>query len=276
VILFKKSGESVHPIALNLFKNFLASVLILPTLWIMGGELFPDVPANEYLLMLLSGALGIGIADTFFFMSLNLLGAGLSSIVDCLYSPFIIGLSMLWLGETLTLWQVVGVLMIVSAVLTATYKRDNSTLSRRHLALGVILGVLAMAVMAVGIVMVKPLLERSPLLWVSEIRLLGGSAILVVILIFHPSRRRIMATILSSQGRVYTVTGSFLGAYVAMILWLAGMKYASASVASALNQTSNIFVFILAALVLREPIDLVRTIGILLGVSGAYLVTFCG
>jgi len=59
-----------------------------------------------------------------------------------------------------------------------------------------------------------------------------------------------------------------------MVLWLAGMKYTLASIASALNQTSNIFVFTFAALLLREPINLQRVIGILLGVSGALLVTF--
>jgi drug/metabolite transporter (DMT)-like permease len=54
------------------------------------------------------------------------------------------------------------------------------------------------------------------------------------------------------------------------------MKFTQASVAAALNQTSNIFVFMLAGMLLHEPINLPRTIGIVLGVSGAYLVTFCG
>ena len=75
-----------------------------------------DVPAYDYWMLLVSGALGIGISDTFFFMSLNRLGAALSAIVDCLYSPFIIGLSVLWLGESLSVIQILGVVMIVSAV----------------------------------------------------------------------------------------------------------------------------------------------------------------
>ncbi|UCH79523.1 MAG: EamA family transporter [Candidatus Coatesbacteria bacterium] len=47
-----------------------------------------------------------------------------------------------------------------------------------------------------------------------------------------------------------------------------------ASVASALNQTANVFIFIFAALLLREPITARRTVGIILGVVGAILVSF--
>ena len=83
VILFKKSGETVHPIALNLFKNILALVLFLPTLWIFGETLFRPAPAGEYLLLMFSGILGIGVGDTLFFKSLNRVGAGSSSPRCC-------------------------------------------------------------------------------------------------------------------------------------------------------------------------------------------------
>ena len=44
VILFKKSGETFHPLGLNIFKNVLAAALFLPTMWLMGESLFRPVP----------------------------------------------------------------------------------------------------------------------------------------------------------------------------------------------------------------------------------------
>ena len=88
VILFKKSGEKVHPIGLNQFKNILAILLLIPTMALMSKSFSPQVSIHDYLILLASGALGIGVSDTLFFHSLNMLGAGRSSIVDCLYSPF--------------------------------------------------------------------------------------------------------------------------------------------------------------------------------------------
>jgi drug/metabolite transporter (DMT)-like permease len=274
VILFKKSGETVHPIGLNLFKDLFALVLFLPTMWLFGETLWRDAPAAEYALLLASGALGIGLGDTFFFKSLNLLGAGLTAIVDCLYSPFIIGMSMLFLAERLSVLQGVGAALVVAAVLAASLEWRKGLIGRRDLAFGILYGVLGLASMAVGIVMIKPLLERSPLLWATEIRVMGGVAALAVILLFHRRRRAIVSSVVSTRGWRYMLGGSFAGAYLAMVLWLAGMKYTQASVAAALNQTANVFIFIFAALLLREPITRRRTLGIVLGFAGAVLVSF--
>ncbi|MBI5060596.1 DMT family transporter [candidate division KSB1 bacterium] len=274
VILFKKSGETVHPIALNLFKNVLGAGLLVPTIWLFEGSFMTGLSVSEVNLLLISGALGIGIADTLFFMSLNRLGAALSSIVDCLYSPLVIAAAMIWLGERLRLWQVVGVVLIISAVLEATHTKQADHAVRRGLWWGVLWGVLAMAFMAVGIVMVKPLLETSSLLWVMEIRLLGGIATLLVILLFNRERLAILRSLLVRGGWGYMVSGSFVGAYLALFTWLAGMKYTQASQASALNQTSNVFVFVFAAIFLKERMTRQRVIGIGLAVVGVWLVTF--
>lgn len=274
VILFKKSGETVHPIGLNLFKNILSIVLLIPTIYVFGQTLFYPAPSSHYLLFLLSGALGIGLADTLFFKSLNLLGAGLSAVVMCMYSPFIIILSFLYLDEALTLVQFIGVVVILFAVLTATGRENSSDIGKKAVLRGILLGVISMACNAVGVVAIKPVLEISPLLWVTEVRLIGGAIVLLLVLALHSSRRTIIRSVFSTKRWGYTVSGSFMGAYLAMIIWLAGMKYTQASIAAALNQTSTIFTFIFAALLLREKVTPLRVLGILFGFSGVLLVTF--
>ena len=274
VILFKRSGESVHPIGLNLFKNVLALVLFIPTIWLFGEVLFYPAPLRDYLIIMLSGAIGIGVADTLYFQCLNRVGAGLTAIIACLYSPAIIIMSTIWLGESLSVWQIVGVLMIISAVLVATPLGNSHGINRKTLLIGLAYGAISILLTAIGIVIVKPVLEYSPLIWVTEIRLLAGVLVLWLMLAFHPHRKSILSSIKAPQGRVFTVSGSFTGADVAMVFWLAGMKYTQASTAAALNQTSNVFIFLLAAIFLHEKITTQRSIGIALGVGGALLVTF--
>ncbi len=274
VILFKKSGESVHPIALNTFKSTLAMVLLLPVLFLRPESLSYSTSWTDYALLLASGAIGIAIADSLVFKGLNLLGAGLSSIVNCLYSPFIILFSVLLIGESLGWVQVLGVLLIISAVLSATSLKGRGAVSRHDMILGVICGVLAMATMGISIVMVKPLLDRSPVLWATGIRLIGGCAGLYVQLMIHPRKRTIIGSMVCARSWKYTLGGSFLGGFVAMILWIGGMKYTQASTAAALNQTSNIFVFLFAAWFLKERITWLRAAAICAAVLGALLVTF--
>lgn len=272
VILFKKSGEIVPPIALNLFKCILALVLFVPTMLLLHEPLFRDAPLQDYSLLLLSGVLGIGIADTLFFKCLNLLGAGMTAIVECLYSPFVIGLSILLLGESLSLSQFIGAACIISGIVTATNTRARGHLSVHNLVWGFVFGIGAMACVAIAIVMIKPVLNRSPLLWVTQIRIAGGTVMLLFVLLFHRRRSAIIRTFTHIHSWKYTITGSFLGSYVAMVLWLCGMKYTQASVAAALNQTSNLFIFVFAALFLKETINRQRVIAICLGVCGAILV----
>lgn len=273
VVLFKRSGETVHPIALNLFKNVLALIIFVPTIWIFGETLFRSVPFSDYTLLLISGVLGVGIGDTLFFYSLNYIGAGYTAIVSCMYSPFMISLSVLWLHERLTTWQIVGALMIISAVLMTMQLRRGVRIRKGKFLLGILFGMIAQAVAAVGVLMIKDLLVRSPLVWATEIRLLGGTVALAFISIFLPRRKQIFRSLINTKkGWAYTVSASFLGAYLAMLIWLAGMKYAKVSIASALNQTSTIFVMIFAAFILKEKITLQKIGAIILAVAGAILV----
>ncbi|MBU1319415.1 MAG: DMT family transporter [candidate division Zixibacteria bacterium] len=274
VILFKKSGETVSPLALNLFKNVLAVTLFVPTLLIFGIEFLQPVPVSDYLVLLLSGIIGIGITDTLYFKSLNLLGASLMAIVACLYSPSVFALSAIFLGDTLSVIQLVGVALIVSAVLSTALDRRKQQIGTRNLILGIVIGALAMVGNAAGIILMKPVLDETPVLWVTLVRLVGALLVLVPAFLIHTRRRAMSASLVAVQGRIYLFGSSFAGTYFALMLWIGGMKFTQVSISAALNQTSNIFVFIFAALLLKEKITMQRVIAILLAVSGAMLVTF--
>jgi drug/metabolite transporter (DMT)-like permease len=274
VILFKKSGETVHPVALNLFKTLLAAILFLPTMWIFGEPLFRQVPRGNYLLFLASGVIGLGIGDTLFFKSLNRIGAGLSAIVAAMYSPSIITLSIIYLDERLTLVQLIGTLLIITAVLTTTRLKHGEKIGRRDLLLGILWGILSTTATAIGVVMIKPTLEHTPLLWAIEVRLFGGVVSLTFVALFHPLGKKMFSPIFSARTWGYTVSSSFLGAYLTMFVWLGGMKFTQASIASALNQTSIVFVFLFGTIFLHEPITTRRTLAIILAVCGVFLIFF--
>ena len=64
---------------------------------------------------------------------------------------------------------------------------------------------------------------------------------------------------------------SFLGAYLALILWLAGYKLIDASVASVLNETNVVFIVFFAWLILGEWVNRRRLIGMALTVAGVII-----
>ena len=272
VIFFKKSGETVHPIMLNIFKNVFAFALYYFTIKALKIPLPADTSMQYYIILIISGALGIGVADTFFFASLNRLGAGLSAIVDCMYSPSIIILSVIFLNEKMTLWQLIGVLLILSAILAITSKKGRVHVTKFNLFIGILYGAIAMITMAVSIVMIKHILSTTNVLWVVQIRFVGGIAVMLILLCMHPNKKTIWQSLFTKKDWGYTIAGSFTGAYLATIIWMAGMKYTQASTASALNQTSSFFIFIFAAIFLHEPLNRYRVAGLVLGITGVFFV----
>lgn len=277
VILFRRTGEKVSPAALNLFKCVLALVLFTATNLALGEAFFPDFATpDDYLLLLASGALGVGVADIFFLLTLNRVGAGLQAIINTSYSPSIIFLSYFLLGERLAPLQWFGVGLILSAVLAVGWMRGTPghRMAPATLWKGIAFGVAASLTQAYSVVMIKPLLEASPLLWVNWWRLIGGLICMLVFTPLLPQRFRRLDSLLDRSVWKTMVPASFIGTYVSLLLWLAGLKYAQASIAAALNQTATLWTFVLAVVLLREPLTWIRVAGLLVGVAGVALVTF--
>lgn len=271
VVLFRVSGRRVHPIGLNLGKNVLGLILIAPTILLLGQPLAPSVAASKTALLLLSGVLGIAVSDTLFFHALNRLGASLTAIVDCFYSPFVIILSFALLGERLTLVQLAGAALVVSAILTVSKEGKAERIDRRDLTLGIVYGILAMFTVALGIVMVKPVLGEVSVLWATLVRLAGGTAALALLAPFLRNRRAVLAPLVDRRNWKALVPAAFFGSYLALILWTGGMKYAQASIAAVLSQLNTIFIVVIAALFLKERLTGWKVAAVVLAFVGAWL-----
>ncbi len=161
VILFRRSGETLPPFELNLFKNMFGLLLLVPTILLVDGFTLPDFTTIELFLLFLSGVLGIAVADTWYLKALNVMGAGRTGIVSSLFSPFVILLSAVFLGERLVPWQWLGFILVMSGVLMVTWRSHRSVVDTAEVKKGVIYGVGAVFMMAAGVVMVKEILENT-------------------------------------------------------------------------------------------------------------------
>lgn len=268
VIVYKRLGESLPPLQLNLIKNVLVLGMIVPTLLLVHGTALPSLPAQAIVLALISGVIGIAFADTLYFRALNALGAGRMGIVGNFYSPFVIVLSFVFLGERLNGLQVLGFALVSGGVLIVSSHDPQRRLSKADLRRGAMFGVTAVLLMASAIVMVKRVLEGQPLLWIVLLRLVGG---VIGMLALFAWRREPLPLPGRAGVRLrwpLLVLAAFLGQYVSMVLWMAGYKYTSASVAAVLNETASVFIVLLAALFLREGLDARRIAGVTCTLSG--------
>ena len=268
VILLRRSGETLPPFELNLFKNCLGLLLMIPTLLIFSSLELPGYTTKEWIIVFASGLLGIALADTLYLKALNTMGASRTGIVASLFSPFVILLSTMFLGERMAAGQWLGFFLVVMGVLLVTWRVNRSEVDATDLRKGAFLGVAAMFFMAVGIVMVKDILETRPFLWTVELRLAGGVAGMFIFMLVRGRWASTIENFKRPQPWGTVLTASFLAAYLSLIMWLAGYKLIDASVASVLNETNGAFIILLAWLMLGEKISRRKLAGISLTLTG--------
>jgi len=274
VVSLRKSGETLPAFELNLFKNVLGLCLMVPTALLANGLIMPAYNGQEWAIVLVSGGLGMALADYLYLKALNTMGASRTGITASLYSPFVILLSVLFLGERLGLWQMLGFVLVMAGILMVTWRQNRAEISVKALRLGVLFGVSAVFFMAIGIVMVKGVLERHPFFWTATWRLVAGVGGMLLVAAFNRDWRQIRVNFSKPQPWLLITVASFLGAYLAMILWLAGYKLTQASIASVLNETSSAFIVLFAFLILGESLAPRKLAGLALTLSGVLLVLF--
>jgi drug/metabolite transporter (DMT)-like permease len=269
VILYRRLGETLPPLQLNFLKNCLVMGMLIPTIALFHGVQLPALSQHDVLLALLSGLIGIGIADTLYFRALNALGAGRMGILGNFYSPFVLILSFMFLSEHLKPWQWAGFVLVSLGVGVASKPSTEHAAKPTHYLQGLGFGLLSIALMAVSVVMIKRTLETQPLLWVTSIRMCGALLGMVIIAGFRGEWAYLKPPKPIAWAKL--IMAAFVGQFVAMLLWLAGYKYTSASVAAILNETASIFILLLAAIWLKEPLKARGIMGVVLTLSGVFL-----
>jgi drug/metabolite transporter (DMT)-like permease len=264
VVLFRQAGEALPPFETNLFKNLLGFALMWPTILLLDGLASPEFTTVELVTLLLSGFLGIAMADTWYLRSLHLVGAGRMGIISSLLSPFVILLSVLFLSESLGGLQLLGFGLVMAGVLLVTWRANADKVDSADLGKGVALGVGAIFLMAVGVVMIKGILETRSFAWTVQIRLVGGIAGMILYVVLWRGYRQVRARFVQPLPWRIIVPASLLASYVSMMMWLASYRLIDASVSSVLNQSANAWMVLLAWLVLREYVGMRKIYGLIL------------
>lgn len=267
VILYRQLGARLPPLALNFLKNCLVLAMLVPAVPLLHGLALPVFGAGELALVLASGAIGIAIADTLYFRALNELGAGRMGILGNFYSPAVIVLGYAFLGERLSALQGLGFVLVSAGIWVAAWPRREPGLAPPRRLHGAVLALAAIVLMAVAVVMVKRVLEAQPLLWVTGLRMVGA---LLAMLALAAATGRLRGLLPPATGLPWgrLLLAAFVGQFLAMILWMAGYKYTQASVAAILNESASVFILLLAAWWLREPLTRRSAAGVALTLAG--------
>ena len=271
VILFDISSKKMDSAQLNVLKNMVGVIGFIITIILLKIPI-PFFTSSQWYILLISGAIGVGIADLLFLASLKRLGSGLSAVVATVYTPSIFIISYILYDEVITIKLLTGGMLVVMGIVFATYKTPKS-ITKANLYIGIILGVLAQILTAYSILLIKPIMVDNPIIYIALYRFSTGLFITVGFLIYRKGVSGLIETVSHGFNTLSILAASILGTYLSVIFWLAGFKYTLASRAAIYNQLSTILIIIMAVFFLKEKMSYKKWIGVSLSICGAILIS---
>ena len=271
VILFDLSSRRLGSLEMNMLKNIIGVFGFVLTLQFMEGG-FPKCSSIDLALLIVSGVLGVAVGDLLFLASLRRLGAGLSAIVSTSNSPAVFLFSFLMFQETITAQSYIGGILVMAGIMVGTLKISVRS-GKKDIIKGVLYGILAQALTAYSVLMVRPIMEFYSIIFIALVRFSTGFILSACVLWILKGRTILMGTVKMGIKNPYLVTGALLGTYLSVIFWLLGFKYTLAGRAAIYNQLSTILLILMAAVFLNESMTQRRWLSVVLAVCGALLVS---
>ena len=281
VIIFKSASNEVSPFLITALKNTIGSFCFLVFFLLFDIPLwYDDFQQIDYFKILISGVLGMGLADVLFIYALSQIGANRIALINCFEPVVIYILSSIFLGTILNIGQLIGFLVVIISLLIMTYEKDTNELDKYIKRKGILLQISAVILSSIGIVMIKPVLLKinndiNIQLWLTFFRLLPGMITAWIVLLFQKKKIRLSQPFLQLNFIIKILFSSILGTFIALSFWIIG--YANIEhppVASILGQTSVIFIILLSWFFLKEKITKQRIVAMLFALSGVILTIY--
>lgn len=249
--LFSRLGNTIPPIEMNFLKGILAIILFAVTLLLMGGKL-TNMSLQTWIILSISGAIGIGFGDTMYFEALNMLAPRRTLLVTTMAPIFTAVLAWIFLGESLQLLAVAGIIITVAGIAwVITEQKNDPGRDNRHLAKGIFYAFLASLSQAIGAVLSRWVLTgtQTSALNSALIRLVAGVIFIVIwVAVRHIRVGQWVRTKSTPRlwGTVAVVV--LLGTYLAIWLQQVAFQFTRVGIAQTLLATSPLFVLPITAL----------------------------
>ncbi|MFN6566012.1 DMT family transporter [Dendronalium sp. ChiSLP03b] len=271
-------GQRIPPLHLNLIKGIVAIALLLFTIS-LSGEFFPNLAPLPLSLLLLSGAVGIGLGDTAFLAAINYLGARRVLLIGTLAPPMTAIAATILLQEQLNVSAWCGILLTILGVAWVVTERVPSTSdsSTTHLWRGISYGLLAAITNAAGTVISRVAFTTANIspLWAALLRLSAAVLVILVLVSFSQHRDRTLSYPYWRSQRVILAScfAAFCGTYLGIWLQQTAIKLTPVGIASTLIQTSPLFV-IPIAIYMGEKVSWRAIAGVIIAIAGIGLLFY--
>ena len=278
VVIFKSLSQKISPFLINALKNTIALICFIITLSILDIPFWNNTFTNqEYIKFIISGILGMGIADAIFIYSLSKIGANRIAILNC-FEPIAVYLfTFLLLGTSLSTLESLGFIIVIISILVINYENDQDDIDPKIKKRGMLLQICAILCSALSMVMIKKTLdlhrvEINSIIWIAVFRLFIGFTVSWIIFLFLKNTKKLLSALNDKETIIKIIASSVFGTFMALSCWMMGQAYIEKlPLASILGQTALIFILLFSWIFLNEKITRIRILASVFALLGVFL-----
>ncbi len=236
--------RAIGSIAFNRLRLSVVALGLLTVATLMGG--WPSLDIQAIGLLALSGVFGIVVGDLALFWSLSRLGPRRNVVVYAANAPLTALLAWLALGEALSPWTILGILLVTLGVMLAVALRSGSSHSweavQGSLLAGVGVCLIGACGQAVGSVIAKPVMAAGvdPVA-AAAVRVSAGAVILTLIGLL-PGQSLGFGGKLTPKIVLQVAVNGAIGIGLGMTLLLVALASGNAGVVATLSALSPVLI----------------------------------
>lgn len=268
-VLWRKLGSDLTPGGMNFAKVALGGVFLMALLPFTESA---STDLGSFLLLGVSGLLGIAIGDTFFFISLVKLGPRRASLMGCLNPVCIALASFAFLGERPEALVWAGIVVATLGVAWVLRERAPSKEDEVDLHVGVLFGLLSIFCTTTSVLLAKVGLVSMPTVQATVIRLVWALGGMLAFALVRGTLREWLAPFQSLKLFVRVCGVVTIVVFGGFWLSLVALKHLDASIAGMLTSAAPILILPLVYFMLEERVSARAIAGALVAVSGIALI----
>jgi drug/metabolite transporter (DMT)-like permease len=269
-IAFTEAGKIVGSYVVNISRLVLATVYLIITILIF--NLNFQISWEQIYLLGLSGVIGLVFGDGFLFKSFQYIGARLSMLVMTLSPPLAALSAYLYLGEELSSWGILGIVITISGVSIVVLKRsEQPTDDYKKNNIGYLFAFLGAVGQAINLIFAKEAFQLGEINgFVATFYRMIPSIPFMYFLGFLYRKRRNSIWILKEKKEAlkYIIIGSIIGPYLGITFSLIAVAYTFVGIASTLMSTVPIVMLPIVIFYYKEKLSTISVVGAFIAVVG--------
>ena len=269
-------SRTIGGLVFNRLRLFFVSIMLI--LYTTAIDTWKTIELDLLNIIILSGVIGVFFGDTLLFIALQKIGPRRNNILFALAAPFTILLNIFFLKQNMTLIELIGCFTVFIGVVIAITYGTNKENSHRwesiegSLYLGIIFGILAALCQAIGLIIMKPILDLGVDPIASAAVRTSVSAILLSFTFMSNNKYLVSLNPITMKLVFKSIISGFLGMALGMSLLLVALQHADAGIVATLSSTSPVLVLFLIWVLTKKLPTLGAWIGTVLAIVGTGLI----